>query len=978
VSVRLPPLPGEWIERDRPLRFRFEGREYGGFAGDTLSSALWAAGVRVLGRSFKYHRPRGVLSLANHDANALMADGASPNVRADVVPLQDGMRIHAVNTFGGVESDHAGWMDKLSAFLPVGFYYKAFYRPKWAFPHWERAIRRLSGLGAVDAAAPRVRTAKRYDFADVLVVGAGPAGLAAAIAAARGGASVILADENAHPGGSLTYARASACSALRERLLDELQALAKVSVRTGTFAAGYYADHWVPLVDAEKITKVRARALIVACGAFEQPAVFRNNDLPGVMLASAAQRLVYRYAAKPAENAVVLTANQEGYQAALDLLDAGSAVAAVVDLRPEGESSPASHEMTRRGVPVLTGRCILEALRGRRSHGVGAVIVSPWLGEGRADLRSRQSIRCDGVLMSVGFAPAAALLCQAGAKLRYAHVPGQFVPFHLPPGIFAAGKVHGVYDLDRRVADGERAAQAALAHLGLAAAPPAALAPEARAVSHPFPIVAHSRGKNFVDFDEDLQLADFHHAAQEGFDSIELLKRYTTAGMGPSQGKHSNMNAVRVLASILEQPVEAVGTTTARPFFHPVPLAHLAGRGFHPVRRTALHARHEALGALFMEAGVWLRPEHYARAGMPKEDVVREEARAVRTSAGLIDVGTLGKIELSGPDAAELLERVYTGRFANMKPGTTRYGVMLDEPGVVIDDGVVARLGEERFYFTTTTTGSANVYRELQRWIALWGLSAGIANLTGALCAVNLAGPCSRRILSRLADFDVSEAAFPYLSVREGGVAGVPARVLRVGFVGELGFEIHMPSEQAAALWDALMQTGAPFDIRPFGVEAQRLLRLEKGHLIIGQDTDGLTTPFEAGLDWAVKMDKPFFVGQRSLRIVQKRAPRQRLAGFALRHGHRGRVPNECHLVIRNGAIAGRVTSVAYSETLQRHIGLAFVTPELAEQGKRFLVRVGDGSMVEAEVVRTPFYDPDGLRQRQADAVGAGAEALPA
>ena len=543
--------------------------------------------------------------------------------------------------------------------------------------------------------------------------------------------------------------------------------------------------------------------------------------------------------------------------------------------------------------------------------------------------------------------------------MRYDEAPGQFVPDELPPGVFAAGKANGVYVLSNRALDGERAGQAALAHLGLASAPPAPVPlepvpPERRVVSHPLPVIEHSRGKNFVDFDEDLQLADFRNAAQEGFDNIEMLKRYTTVGMGPSQGKHSNINAVRILASILKQPIDAVGTTTARPFFHPVPLSHLAGRGFHPVRRTALHALHAGLGAVFMEAGVWLRPEYYARAGKEKLALVREEARAVRTDAGLIDVGTLGKIELSGPDAGELLERVYAGRFKDLKIGATRYGVMLDEAGVVVDDGVVARLGEHRFYFTTTTTGSAGVYRELQRLIALWGLKAGIVNLTGSMCAVNLAGPSSRRVLTQLAEFDVSEAAFPYLGVREGSIAGIPARVLRVGFVGELGFEIHIPAEHASLLWERLMSAGEPSGIRPFGVEAQRLLRLEKGHIIVGQDTDGLTTPFEAALDWAVKMDKPFFVGQRSLRILQKRPLRQRLVGFALAAGFSGIAPKECHLVIRDGAIAGRITSVAFSETLGRHIGLAFVHPDLAVEGRRFLIRGERGAMVEAQVVPTP------------------------
>jgi len=979
MSTRLPPRSGEWIRRDQPLRFTFEGRSYIGYEGDTVTSALLASGVRVLGRSFKYHRPRGVLTLANHDVNAVVSDGMSLNLRADVLRLREGMVLEPVNTFGTLASDRASLIDRVSRFLPVGFYYKAFYKPKWTFPYWERFIRRMSGLGALNFSAPRPVSAKRYDFADVLVIGAGPAGLTAALTAARAGARVVLADENARLGGSLGYARADAAdeSAALAELLAAVQAQPNLEVRTSTFAAGWYADNWVPLVDAQRITKVRAGAVVVATGVFEQPAVFRNNDLPGVMTAGAAQRLLHRYAVQPMRAAVVLTANEEGYLAALDLLEAGVQVKAVVDLTRLGEAHPLARKLSEQGVQSLPGHCIVEAYATADGAGVHSVGVAPWDGSG-ADPDAMQMIACDGVVMSVGFAPAAALLYQAGATMAYDDPLGQFVPAALPAGMFAAGRVNGVYTLADRRRDGERAGRLAAKHVGHEVAEPPAVPRERRAVSHPFPFVAHPAGKNFVDFDEDLQLKDFFNAAQEGFDNIELMKRYTTVGMGPSQGKHSNMNAVRVLAHILKQPIDAVGTTTARPFFHPVPLGHLAGRGFHPVRRSALQARHERLGAVFMEAGAWLRPEYYARPGLGKAALVREEVRAVRSGAGLIDVGTLGKIELSGPDAGELLERAYTGRFKTMKPGTTRYGIMLDEAGVVIDDGVIGRLADDRFYFTTTTTGSAAVYRELQRLIAMWRLQVGIVNVTGAFCGMNLAGPAARAVLSGLAEFDVSEPAFPYLALREGTVAGIAVRAMRVGFVGELGYEIHAPSEHAATLWDLLMDAGAAFGIRAFGVEAQRVLRLEKGHIIIGQDTDGLTTPFEAGLDWAVKMDKPFFVGQRSLRVLQQQPLRQKLCGFMLESGFAGVAPKECHLVIRDGQIAGRITSITYSETLARHLGLAFLAPDLDKVGTRFEIRGEGGTMVQAEVVALPFYDPAGERQKSPDPAPFREEAISA
>ena len=968
MSARLPKIAGEWIDRSIALDFEFEARRFQGFAGDTVTSALCAAGVSALGRSFKYHRLRGVMSMANHDVNALFQDGARPNLRGDVAPLRKGMRLTAVNTFGGVKTDRARILDRLSALFPVGFYYKAFHTPKALFPFWERIFRRITGLGKVDFSAPRLRTPKRYDFCDVLVIGAGPSGLSAALACADAGARVCVVDENLRIGGSLTYQRGGSDRALALlRDLDErVNRHALISVRPGTLAAGYYADHWLALIEDQRMTKMRARAVIVASGVFDQPAVFHNNDLPGVMLASAAQRLIYRYAVKPMRSAVVLTANDAGYEAALDLQANAIRVDAVVDLRSNAGDTSAATKLAQAGVRIYSGHGLHE-LR-KKGDRVGAAVVCPLLASGELDTARAEIIGCDGVLMSVGYAPAAALLYQAGAKMRFDDAIQQFVADTLPPGVFAAGRVNGIYALDDRLADGVRAGKAAATYLGMTTAAVSAVSRAATSPSHPYPIFDHSRAKNFVDFDEDLQLKDFVNAVQEGFDNIELLKRYTTVGMGPSQGKHSNMNAIRILAKLLHKTPGEVGSTTARPFFHPVPMSHLAGRGFHPVRLTPLHSRHESAGAVFMQAGAWLRPEYYAAGGKSKREAVREEASAVRNRLGIIDVGTLGKMEISGPDAAAFLERLYTGRFSNMKVGMTRYALMLDEAGVIIDDGVVARLGEERFYFTTTTTGSANVYREMTRLNVLWQMKVGIVNATGAYAAVNLAGPRSRDVLAAVTGLDLSADAFPYLAVREGEVAEAPARVMRVGFVGELGYEIHVPADAACFLWDALMRTGDAHGIRPFGVEAQRLLRLEKSHIIIGQDTDGLTTPIEADMAWAVKMDKPYFIGQRSLKIIGRKKAKARLVGFMLDSEDESAAPRECHLVIRDGQMAGRVTSIAFSPALGRHIGLAFVAPDMAAQGSPFFIRADFGQMVQARVVPTPFYDPSGALQKLAAA----------
>ncbi len=962
---RLPPIPGELIDRTQIVDFSFEGRHCAGFAGDTISSALAANGIRVLGRSFKYHRPRGLLSAANHDVNALVQVRAGvrsvPNVRADVVPVQPGWQIEAVNTRGGVNADRLAFINHLSPLLPVGFYYKAFH-DKWLAPRWERMFRHLSGLGRVDLSATRTVTPKRYDFCDVLVIGGGPSGLAAAIAAAAQGASVLLVDDNPALGGSGLYARNGDPERvhLTQALIDRVRAESRIRVLNQTYAAGYYADHWVALVAAECLIKVRARSLVVAQGAWEQPAVFRNNDLPGIMLASAAQRLLYRHAVLTSRRLAVLTANSHGYAAALDALAHGAQLVAVLDLRdaPGPRSRPAADELARRGVPLHYGVTPIEATS--RS---GGTLGGFQFHSAMAGASAPGQLEIDGLWMSVGFAPANALLHQAGARMQYQASLEQFVPAELPAGIYACGKINGAYGLRDRIADGTDAGACAAASLTsgskLARAP--AILPE-ESPTHGYPIFPHPRAKEFVDFDEDLQIKDLVNACQEGFDSSELLKRFSTVGMGPSQGKHSHMNALRILARVRGQPLEQLGMTTARPMFYPVPLSHLAGRGFTPERRTPLDAEHAALGAVFMPAGNWRRPEYYATAGKSRAEAIAAEVEAVRTRVGIIDVGTLGKIEVHGPDAAEFLDRIYTARYSNLKLGMTRYALMLDEAGVIIDDGVIGRLAPESFYFTTTTGNSATLFREFGRLAAWWGLSVGLVNLTGHYSAINLAGPASREVLRAHTALDLSESAFPYLALREAEIAGAPCRIMRVGFVGELGYEIHLPAEHAVDLWRALLGTGTASGIRPFGVEAQRMLRLEKGHLIVGQDTDGLTNALEIDAPWALKMDKPFFVGQRSLRILEGQPRRQQLVGFTLPAGA-PQAPKECHLVLDGADIAGRITSVGYSPTLQRCIGLALVKPAVAA-GKALRIRIDGGALIEAAIAKLPFYDAAGARQK--------------
>ena len=1004
MSERLPVQPGEWIDRTRPLEFRFEGQPLRGYAGDVIASALLANGVRVLGRSFKYHRPRGLVSLAGHDANALFTDGVRTNLRGAGTPLEADMELRAVNTVGGVQRDRLRWLERMARFMPVGFYYKAFHRPRWLFPWFESAARRLAGLGRINRALVPVAAAGAYAWCDVLVVGGGPAGLEAALAAGRAGARVLLVEEQARLGGSLTWQHGGGDEARAplEEPCRELAALDHVEVRCGTTAGAHYADHWVALFDANRMTRVRAGAVVYATGAIEQPAVFGNNDLPGVLLGSACQQLVRWYAVRPGRRAVVLAANRDAYRVALDLQAAGSEVALIADLRPEGEPSALGGEAAAAGIPVLCACTVYEALAEPRTGSLQSALVArvgiaPAAGSGAAgravDLRWRARIACDTIAVATGWTPNAALPSQAGVRFRYDEERAQLLPDAVPEGVFLAGRVRGVYELAAQREDGRGAGLRAAAHAGARAneperAPvpvdssacsqsdpmaqhprhgnpePALVLADSSPRSHPYPIFEHPGHKNFVDLDEDLHLADLANAHQEGFDSVELLKRYSTVGMGPSQGKLANLNAARVVAQLSGRSMAETGTTTARPFYQPVPLGHLAGLRHHPMRRTPLHDWHHQAGAVLIHAGDWYRPEYYPRAGADRGTCIVQEARQVREGLGMIDVSTLGKLLVNGPDAAALLERIYTGRFKKLAVGRCRYGVALDESGIVIEDGVIARLAPDRFYVSATSSGVAAFYREMTRWATIWGLDVTLSDATGQYAALNLAGLPSREALQPLADLDLSAEAFPYLAAAEGTVCGVPALVLRVGFVGELGFEVHVPAWHGEHVWRSLFEAGARWEVRPFGLEAQRLLRLEKGHLIVGHDTDALTHPSEVGLDWAIGKRKRFFVGQRSLPIHAARPALRTLVGVRWADGYQGPLPEECNLIIQDGRIAGRITSIAPVSTQGYPLGMAFVEPALAAPGTRVEVRLDDGTMSAAEVAELPFYDPAGERQR--------------
>jgi sarcosine oxidase subunit alpha len=837
--MRLRSQPGERIDRGRPIHFTYGGEELTGFAGDTVGSALYAAGRRVFSRSFKYHRPRGLVCCSGRCPNCMMTVDGVPNVRVCVEPLRPDVDVRDQNVLGSADRDLLGIVDKVGGpFTPVGFYYRTMIRPRRAWPLYEKLLRNLAGLGRV---AETANGHGRYDTVhrrvDVLVIGGGPAGRAAARAAS--GDVLLVDDHESHD--------------------------AEYEVLAPSTALAIYEGGLVPVAAGDVLYRIRAGRIVVATGALEQPLLFPGNDLVGVMLPEGVRRMVDDWAVKPGDRAVLVGEGAVGVKG--QLARAGVDIAAV-SLRPEKL-----------------------AARGR-----GGKLRSVVLDGKRFD--------CDLLVVSGGLQPAYSLLAQAGARIEYEPRRGIFVPTEVPAGVAVVGAAAGEIE------------------------------------QMPAPALLEGRGdKCFVCICEDLTTKDVKRALAEGFDSIELAKRYTTVTMGPCQGKLCQLAATRLLARETDTDESAIGTTTARPPWTPVELGLLAGRHHEPAKRTPLHHRHEALGAEMIWTGAWRRAFQY---GNPAAEV-----RAVHESIGVIDVSTLGKVLVEGPGAAELLDRLYPNRFSDLKPGRIRYGVVTSDGGRIMDDGTIARLGDELFYVTTTSTGSEGVVEWFEWWNAIWGYDAEIVNVTGALAAMNLAGPLAREALAPLTDADLANESFKYLDAKEISVAGVPCLALRIGFVGELGYELHCPATDGAQLWDALVAA----DATPFGLEAQRVLRLEKGHVIVGQDTDSESNLLSARMQWTIKDDKPDFVGKWAVPHVQVR---EKLVGFTT-----DVLPPEGAQVVRDGRIAGRVTSARVSERVGRVVGLAWVDPENAEEGATISIRI-DGSVHSAAVTLAPFYDPEG------------------
>ncbi|MGA2342256.1 MAG: sarcosine oxidase subunit alpha family protein [Steroidobacteraceae bacterium] len=987
---------GGRVDRSRPVRFTFDGKSFEGFAGDTLASALLANDVHLVGRSFKYHRPRGILAAGSEEPSALVTverdeSRRTPNLRATQIELYDGLCAYSQNRWPSLKLDIGRVNDWLSPFFPAGFYYKTFMWPPKAWKAlYEPLIRRAAGLGVAPTLPDPDRSAQRDAHCDLLVVGAGPAGLAAALAAADSGARVILCDESTEFGGSLLgdpAARINGEAALDWvlRSITELGKQARVTLLSRTTAFGYFPHNFVGLCERltdhlatppahlprERLWQVRARRVVLATGAIERPLVFPGNDRPGIMLAGAAQSYINRYGVRVGDRVVVVTACDASYQAALDLHAQGVDIAVIADVR--SSATGVLPEAARRaGIETLKGATVLRTDGGQR---VRAISIGE--SDGAGQVRGVRRFNCDAVLMSGGFTPSVHLFSQSRGKLLWSDALQAFIPGQSAERERSVGACRGAMDLAQALEDGASAGADAgrespsrPARQFLVDALPrgtGASLGELPAGNPP------SRLKAFVDWQHDVTTKDIKLAAREGFRSIEHVKRYTTTGMATDQGKTSNLNALAIVSQEESRPIAAVGLTTFRMPYTPTTFGSFAGisRGdlFDPKRTTPTHAWAEAKGAVFENVGLWKRARYFPRPGETMHAAVARECLAVRSACGIFDASTLGKIEVVGADAAEFMNRLYVNSWSGLGVGRARYGILCRDDGFIYDDGVVARLDKDRFHVTTTTGGAPRVlalmedYRQTE-----WpDLKVWLTSTTEQWAVIAVQGPNSRRVLEPLvSDIDLSAAAFPHMSVARGKISGVPMLLFRVSFTGELGYEINVPADYGAAVWESVYASGQAHGIVEYGTETMHVLRAEKGYIIVGQDTDGTVTPDDAGLAWAVGKNKPDFVGKRALdRASMKAADRKQLVGLRARDGR---------TLLEEGAqvaakaqqappmeLIGHVTSSYASSALKGPIALALIAGGRARMGQTLYLPMPTGD-IEVEVTSPVFYDPTGGR----------------
>ncbi len=986
---------GGRVDRSMLLSFQLDGSNYTGYRGDTLASALLANGVHLVGRSFKYHRPRGILSAGPEEPNALVSIDRGggrydPNMRATEVALFDGLSAITQNRWPSLRFDVGAVAGLFAPLIPAGFYYKTFMWPGWAWHKlYEPAIRAMAGLGRAPRERDPDRYASRFAHCDVLVVGTGPAGLAAALAASEAGARVILCDEQEELGGSLLsrpdlqLEGKPAWSWLADAA-SELVARANVRLLPRTTAFAYQLQNFVGLLERvadhasehranqprQRVWQVRARQVVLATGAIERPIVFPGNDRPGIMLAGAVQSYVNRYAVLPGRRAVVVTGHNEGYRAALDFAQAGGEVAAIVDLRSPSPPHDLSTLVQSRGIEVLPGSAVT-ASSGRTR--VTAVSV----GNPQSDRTRDRLIACDLVMMAGGFTPSVHLFSQSRGKLRWDEAIGAFVPGQAVQAQRCVGACAGDFSVE-----------ACLEH-GFAAGRDAASDVTTRSANSPKSQTAGHRGGGaaldsrqapemggamaFVDFQNDVTTKDIRLAVREGLRSIEHVKRYTTLGMATDQGKTSNLNGLAVAARALGKSVPQVGLTTFRSPYTPVAFGAMVGQHrealFDAIRCTPTHGWALEHGAVFEDVGPWKRARYFPR---PHEDMhaaVNRECRQTRTAVGMFDASTLGKIEVVGPDAADFLNRMYINPWSKLPVGRCRYGIMLREDGFILDDGVVGRLAEDRFHVTTTTGGAARALHLMEDYLQteFCDLRVWLTSITEQWAVIAVNGPNARAVLQPLIDdLDISREAFSHMSLREGSICGVPMRLFRVSFTGELGFEVNVPSDYGRFVWERIYASGQRFGIVAYGTETMHVLRAEKGYIIVGQETDGTVTPADAGLEWAIGKGKHDFVGKRSLSRPDMLAPdRKQLVG--LRTMDRRTVLDDGAALVEPGAagasrkILGHVTSSYWSETIGEPIALALVADGRKRQGASLLVPMPDGD-ITVEIASPVFYDIQGER----------------
>jgi sarcosine oxidase subunit alpha len=974
------------VDRRAPLSFTFDGKGYGGFSGDTLASALLASGVKLVGRSFKYHRPRGILTAGSEEPNALVelrsGGRREPNTRATVTELYGGLDARSQNRWPSLAFDVGAVNSLFSPLFVAGFYYKTF---MWPAALWEKlyepAIRRAAGLGRASGTEDPDFYEKAHAFCDVLVIGAGPAGLAAALSAGRSGARVILAEEDFLLGGRLNAERCEVDgmpgAAWARQSEAELASMPDVRVMRRTTVFGAYdsgvfgviervSDH-LPEPPAhqprQRYWKIVAKQTVLAAGATERPIVFGGNDRPSVMLASAMRTYANRFGVAPGHRVAVFTTTDDGWRTALDLAAAGTAVDAIIDARHE-VAPTLSAEAGRIGARVVAGGRVVNT-RGFRALG-------------SVDVRDRDGrimqLACDALAMAGGWNPNISLSTHLGGRPRWSDAVSAFVPGDLPRHMSVAGAAAGSFSLAAALREGAAAGAAAAEAAGFKAAPVAPRADDEPCGVTPLWHV-EGKAKAFVDFQHDVTDTDIALAAREGFRSVELLKRYTTLGMATDQGRTSNVNGHAIMAALTERAIPDVGTTVFRPPYTPVAIGAIAnkhrGRHFRPARLTASHNWAKERGAIFVEAGQWMRAQWYPLPGETDwlQSVTRE-VKATRASVGVCDVSTLGKIDIQGPDAGAFLDRVYINTFSTVPVGKVRYGLMLREDGLVMDDGTSARFAPDHYVMSTTTANAAKVMQHLEhaRQVLWPALDVQMVSVTEQWAQYSIAGPNARRLLERLLGdaIDVSESAFPYLACAEFTWRGVTARLFRVSFSGELAYELAVPARYGDAAIRAIMAAGAELGVVPYGTEALSVMRIEKGH-VAGNELNGTTTAADLGLGRMMAKKKDFIGRILSRRPGLVDPSRPALVGIRpvdpavrLRAG--------AHFLTRGAEVSlendqGYVTSVAFSPMLGHWIGLGLLTRGPERIGERIRVHdpLRDGDL-EAEVCSPVFFDPEGAR----------------